>query len=113
MTHAGHLQGAWPTGCPLPPEDPAKLTGPLVGEIVLLRGKSFGFTWVDGERQPLRTTPDRFVRVVARSYVWSPNECRHNGGYRRYDWTVVDDEHGYRVVVDDTDLITIKPGPIL
>ena len=50
------------------------------------------------------------VRVVQRSYVSSPGECRHNGGYRRYDWSVVTDEHGYRVVVNDSDLIPITPG---
>ncbi len=50
--------------------------------------------------------------MIERSYVWSPGECRSNGGYRRYDWSVI--ERGpdkYRaVVVNDTDL---EPLPMV
>lgn len=88
-------KNAWPTGHPLPPVDPAKIVGPAVGSLAILTSKY---------------KPGRVVRVIENSYVWSPGECRHKGGYRRYDWSVIDDEHGYRVVVDDKDLLVIQPG---
>ena len=69
---------AWPTGHPLPPIDPAKLTGPAVGSVVRY----------DEPRYPQW---DRLLmRIKESSYVWSPGECRHGGGYRRYDWSVVE-----------------------
>lgn len=85
-------KGAWPTGHPLPPENPDKLQGPEVGEHVMYR--------------------DKVVVVLRRSYVWSPGECRANGGYRHYDWSVIAEGPGeYRsVVVNDTDLSPLPPG---
>jgi hypothetical protein len=82
-------------GHPRPAEDPARLQGPEVGALCIITSKYH---------------PGRVVRVINRSYVWSPGECRSNGGYRNYDWSVIDDEHGYRVVVNDTDLLVIDPG---
>src|ERR1035437_7999688 len=91
-------RNAWPTGHPLPPEDPAKLRGPKVGEFVIYHDKYL--------------TEDVVVRVIAQSYVWSPGECRANGGFRHYDWTVI--ERGpdkYRsVVVDDVLLSPLPEG---
>lgn len=93
--HVCNMNIAWPIGHPLPAVDPAKLTGPEVGALCVITGKYHrGIV----------------VRVIENSYVWSPGECRHKGGYRRYDWSVVDDEHGYRVVMDDKDLLIIEPG---
>jgi hypothetical protein len=57
--------------------------------------------------------PGLVVRVLERSYVWSPGECSSHGGYRHYDWSVITDDHGYRVVVNDTDLLPITPGMTL
>jgi len=97
---------AWPTGHPLPVENPAKLEGPEIGTAMILRGRGL---IIDGVREP-----DTFevVRVIERSYVWSPGECRSNGGYRHYDWSVI--ERGpdrYRVVVvNDTDLSPLPEG---
>jgi hypothetical protein len=104
MTHIGHNQGAWPTGCPLPPVDPDRLTGPEVGQVVRYHDPQF-VRW-DGT----------LMRVKERSYVWSPGECRSNGGYRHYDWTVVEwpvlSRDGTIVwksmVVDDVKLEVIK-----
>ena len=96
--HVCNMRDAWPIGHPLPEVDPEKLTGPETGALCIMVGKY---------------KPGRVVRVIERSYVWSPGECRHNGGYRRYDWSVVSDEHGYRVVADDTELLVIEPGMTL
>jgi hypothetical protein len=92
VEHVCALGSAWPTGHPLPPEDPDKLQGPEVGEFVIYRDSYV-------------------VRVLHRSYVWSPGECRSNGGYRHYDWSVIERGPGeYRaVVVNDTDLTPIPP----
>lgn len=49
------------------------------------------------------------VRVVEQSYVWSPGECRHKGGHRNYDWSVVD-FGDVRLVVNDSDLYPVEPG---
>lgn len=96
--HTCNLRDVWPTGHPLPPVDPARLTGPEVGEFVLYNDKYRGEQVV--------------VRVVERSYVWSPGECRSKGGYRHYDWSVIEEGPGkYRaVVVNDTDLSPIPDG---
>jgi hypothetical protein len=76
--HVCNWQSAWPMGHPLPPVDPEKLTGPAVGAIVRYVNPAFP-QW------------DRMlVRVVEQSYVWSPGECRAHGGYRHYDWTVIE-----------------------
>ena len=105
-------RNAWPTGHPLPPEDPAKLQGPEVGEFMLYRPRTHVYMTKDGVREDVCETHEpRVVRVIRRSYVWSPGECRHNGGYRRYDWSVVEEgPDEYRsVVVDDADL---EPLPL-
>ena len=93
--HVCDWGSAWPTGHPLPPEDPAKLTGPEVGALCIITSK-------------YRT--GLVVRVLHRSYVWSPGECRSKGGYRHYDWSVITDDHGYRVVMDDKDLLVVETG---
>lgn len=103
--HVCRLGDPWPTGHPLPPVDPAKLTGPEVGtEVMYHRVRR----WGDGN--PVvwhENVADLPATVLDRSYVWSPGECRHKGGYRRYDWTVIkvhEPGHEYTVVVDDKDL---------
>jgi hypothetical protein len=104
--HECNWKSPWPTGHPLPPENPDRLTGPEVGAIMVLPGKSYASTWIDGERVPEPKRPDRTVRVIARSYVWSPGECRANGGYRHYNWSVIEDvsDPSWHIVVNDTDL---------
>lgn len=106
MTHICRLSDPWPTGHPLPAEDPARLQGPEVGTTVTYHrvrrwGEGYPVVWHE-------EVADLPATVIARSYVWSPGECRHNGGYRRYDWTVVEvhEPSGktYTVVVDDKDL---------
>lgn len=88
----------------LVPEDPAKLTGPEVGEIMRYKG----IKHTDGTGFEVNTV----VRVLERSYVWSPEQHNPNGthGYRRYDWSVIDYGRGKRMVVDDTSLFAILPG---
>lgn len=97
--HVCRLSDPWPTGHPLPPEDPAKVRGPEVGTYVLFHTK-------------YPEPHDEVVRVVERSYVWSPGECRAKGGHRRYDWSVIERGPGkYRsVVVNDTDLSPLPEG---
>ena len=99
MTHVCNMRDVWPTGHPLPSENPYSLQGPEVGSLVRLASK-------------YREAPI-VVRVVERSYVWSPGECRHQGGYRRYDWSVVEIAPGKRVVVNDTNLVALLPGDVL
>ena len=91
-------KNAWPTGHPLPPVDPAKLTGPEAGSMVTYHNHF--------------TRQDQPAEVLERSYVWSPGECWHNGGYRRYDWTVIKTFDGawYTVVVNDSDLVWNTPA---
>lgn len=92
--HVCNWNSAWPIGHPLPPEDPDKLQGPEIGEPGVLYWNRYKQIY-----QP--------AKIIARSYVWSPGECRHQGGYRHYDWSVIetfDGERWYRVVVDDADL---------
>lgn len=93
--HVCRLNDPWPTGHPLPEVYPDRLRGPEVGSLCVITSKY---------------RPGLVVRVIERSYVWSPGECRSNGGFRHYDWSVVDSEHGYRVVMDDKDLTPIEPG---
>lgn len=102
MTHACNLKSAWPIGHPLPAEDPAKLTGPELGTVWPYEGQYGG--------------AGQTATVISRSYVWSPGECRSQGGYRHYDWSVVlvtvpagsDERHPngrtYTVVVNDSTL---------
>jgi hypothetical protein len=85
---------------PLPPERPERLTGPEVGAIVRYQSERYP-KW-DG----------LLMRVKERSYVWSPGECSSHGGFRHYDWKVVEwpvlSRDGHVVfktmVVDDKDL---------
>lgn len=108
-THVCNLRDVWPTGHPLPVEDPAKLQGPEVGqEVTYRRTQRHGTFDSDGRINHIEVAELHAV-VLERSYVWSPGECRHHGGYRRYDWSVIQvfpggDEPSYRVVVDDEEL---------
>lgn len=99
--HVCNMRSAWPIGHPLPPEDPAMLTGPEVGAVMRYVGK-----------YPKLVPDDGLVTVKARSYVWSPGECRANGGYRHYNWTVItwmtNPSGAQGMVVNDTDL---APAP--
>lgn len=98
MEHVCDFGRSWPVGHPLPPVREEKLTGPEVGQLCIITGKYH---------------TGSVVRVIERSYVWSPGECRSNGGYRRYDWSVITDDHGYQVVMNDTDLLPITTGMTL
>lgn len=102
--HVCRLFDPWPTGHPLPPEDPAKLQGPEVGTFAIYHPKGI---LVNGQ---LKYNEPRVVKVIARSYVWSPGECRSKGGYRHYDRSVVEEGPGkFRsVVVNDEDLTPIE-----
>lgn len=110
--HVCNWNSAWPTGHPLPPEDPAKLQGPEVGAFMLYAPKSCSSRWVDGAMVKDPDPEPVVVRVLRRSYVWSPGECRSKGGYRHYDWSVIEEGPGeYRaVVVNDTDLRPLPDG---
>lgn len=93
-----HVCGHLGRGHPIPPEDSLRLRGPEVGALCIITSKY---------------KPGRVVRVLERSYVWSPGECNALGGYRHYDWSVITDDHGYRVVVNDSDLLVIETGMTL
>lgn len=83
------------------PENPEKLTGPLVGELV---------------RYQYKDNPPIVVKVLARSYVWSPEQHNPSGyhGFRRYMDTVIQTRPtGGRIVVLDTDLSPIEIGTAL
>lgn len=88
-------------GHELVPENPDRLQGPEVGALVRYRGYR-------GRHENV------VARVLARSYVWSPEQHREDGyhGHRRYDWTVIQFGPGEskRMVVDDADLFPIEPG---
>ena len=93
MQHVCDFKSAWPVGHPLPPEDPSRLTGPEVGATVRYVG-----------RYPdLLAKTGGIATVIERSYVWSPGECRSKGGYRHYDWSVIE-WAGKTMCVNDTDL---------
>lgn len=100
--HVCRLGDPWPTGHPLPPENPERLQGPDLGYAV------YHDKYAEQRGEPA----DVAVRVIHRSYVWSPGECRHRGGYRHYDWSVIERGPGkYRaVVVNDTDLRPLAQG---
>jgi hypothetical protein len=49
-----------------------------------------------------------YVTVIEDSYVWSPGECRHGGGYRRYDWSVIRTDDNKTMCVNDSDLRETK-----
>lgn len=121
MEHVCRLSDPWPTGHPLPPEDPAKLQGPEVGEFMVYHHvKRYGTNGPCDTAGCVEKTnehgtvwheqvEDRIVRVIHRSYVWSPGECRAKGGYRHYDWSVIEEgPDEYRsLVVNDSDLLPI------
>ncbi len=102
IAHVCDHGSAWPIGHPEPVEDPARLIGPEVGSVHPYEGKYGG--------------PGQTAEVLQRSYVWSPGECRSNGGRRLYGSSVVrvivprggDERYPngreYTVVVNDTDL---------
>lgn len=100
--HECRLGDPWPTGHPLPPEDPARLQGPPLG-FALYHDKYAS--------KKAGTDVYTVVKVIERSYVWSPGECRSGGGYRHYDWKVIEEgPNKYRaVVVDDADLTPLPP----
>ena len=89
--------------CPHPgeltPENPDKLVGPELGELVVYQDPRY-------ERWH-----NTVMRVTARSYVWSPEVHWPSGyhGTRRYDWTVVAGAKG-SMVVDDVKLIPLELG---
>jgi hypothetical protein len=95
--HVCRLNDPWPTGHPLPPEDPAKVQGPEEGTFMMYHDM-----YAEKKGAPAYVV----VKVLRRSYVWSPGECRHKGGYRHYDWSVIERGPGrYRsVIVNDSDL---------
>lgn len=86
----------------LVPEDPARLEGPELGFAI----------YHDKYAEQRGEEADYVVRVIERSYVWSPelhgDPARLTGahGHRHYDWSVIERGPGkYRaVVVNDTDL---------
>jgi hypothetical protein len=99
--HVCRLSDPWPTGHPIPPEDPARLQGPELGFAVYTP-----IVPADPGILGAAYYAPRVVKVIERSYVWSPGECRSKGGYRHYDWSVIEEgPDKYRtVVVNDTDL---------
>lgn len=80
------------------PEDPARLQGPEVGALCIYTGKG--------------SLTGQTVKVLARSYVWSPEQHRPDGyhGFRHYDWSVIAHGDGFRrhLVVDDSDLSPVE-----
>lgn len=81
----------------IPPENPERLQGPELGALCLYRKE--------------RYQPDPMVvRVVERSYVWSPGDRSQS---RRYDLKVIDRGPRGRLLVDDADLTPIELGAIL
>jgi len=105
MNHVCNMRDPWPVGHPLPEIDDSKLQGPMVGDVV-----TYTHTKKWGEGYPTVWHEEVEVHtavVIERSYVWSPGECRHKGGYRHYDWSVIrygDGPRQVQVVVNDTDL---------
>lgn len=85
------------------PERPEKVKGPEIGALMRYRSKY--------------EQPDRVVKVIARSYVWSPEQHNPDGthGFRRYDWTVIQrgPKSGQHLVVDDVELFPIEPGDVV
>jgi hypothetical protein len=109
--HICNMSDPWPTGHPLPAEDPARLQGPEVGSHPVYKHVSRTGKSVDGVIVWEEKVEYQPTTVLHRSYVWSPGECRHKGGYRRYDWTVIStvgEGRAYTVVVDDKDLIEVE-----
>ena len=107
--HACNWHSAWPTGHPLPPVDDSKLQGPMVGDTVTYHRvrRSGMYDKAIGDTVWTEDVQDLPAVVLHRSYVWSPGECRHKGGYRHYDWSVIrvfEPSREYEVVVNDSDL---------
>lgn len=76
---------------PIPPENPDRLQGPEVGALCLYH---------DDRYQPEAMV----VRIVERSYVWSPGERAQS---RRYDLKVIDRGAKGRLLVDDVKLTVL------
>ena len=83
------------------PEDPAKLQGPPFGPARYFNAQYPRWDGVE-------------MRVIERSYVWSPEQHRPDGyhGFRHYEWSVVEwdrdnDGRPGRMVVNDTELAVI------
>ena len=112
--HVCNWASAWPTGHPIPPEDPALLQGPEIGTYMMYAPKSRVSRMVDGAMVKDPDPAPVVVRVLHRSYVWSPGECRSKGGYRHYDWSVIEEgPDRYRaVVVNDSDLSSLPDGKV-
>lgn len=82
---------------PIPPENPERLQGPEAGALCLYQNERY-------QPEPM------VVRVVERSYVWSPGDRSQS---RRYDLKVIHRGPKGRLLVDDKDLAPIVPGAIL
>ena len=84
----------------LTPENPARLRGPEPGALCRYTYKR-RHEWTN-----------ILVRIVARSYVWSPEQHNPDGthGSRRYDWSVIEYAPGRTMVVDDTALEPVALG---
>ena len=100
---------------PLPPEDPDKLQGPEVGEFVMYQPDPLT-KWTNGPEGRVKVVEERpavVVRVIKRSYVWSPGECSSRGGYRHYDWSVIEEgpDEFRAVVVNDDKLSPLPVDP--
>ena len=91
----------WDMAHPPTPEDPALLRGPEIGALVRFVYGPPGHRW-----------HGIVVRVVARSYVWSPELRNSSGfyGYRHYEWSVIEFEPGKKMVTNDTNLFPIELG---
>jgi hypothetical protein len=78
---------------PIPPENPDRLQGPEVGTLCLYQGRS--------DPSPV------IVRVVERSYVWSPGDRSQS---RRYDLKVIarGPNRTRTMLVDDKDLVALS-----
>jgi hypothetical protein len=84
---------------PLSPVDRAMERGPEIGDLARYHASP-------------TDTAGEAVRVVERSYVWSPERHNTDGthGRRLYDSSVVEDAAGRRYVVSDISLSPSLPG---
>ena len=87
---------------PQVPERPERLTGPEIGTLCRIVSK---YDWL----------ANRVVRVLARSYVWAPEQHNPNGthGSRRYMDAVIEYGPGKRLVVLQSELIPLQPGDVI
>jgi hypothetical protein len=83
---------------PIPPENPDRLQGPEVGTLCLYQGRN--------DPSPA------VVRVVERSYVWSPGDHSQS---RRYDLKVIarGPNRTRTLLVDDKDLVPLTADEAL